>query len=120
MQRMTAILFVLVLIALVAPSARAEEWPLYGNERVVSYYTGTCGVSLSWHGSWLATTCEITHSYSVGTRTGKWRQTTDESCEPPAGVGVKYEVCTDGSNCSDSSGTWVEISQSEFESAYCP
>lgn len=107
----------LVLVALMAPPAHAEDWPPYGTERFIVYYTGTCGVSRTYHGHF-EVDCNY-DDYQQGTRSGRWRARYDWDCGLQVTTAEVYEVCPTGSNCNEFS-EWQAISFEEFEEFYCP
>ena len=117
-MRLVTRLSVFVVALIVASGAAAEEWPPNGYERFVVYHTGTCGVSKSYNGHFEVDCYGQPHT--GGTRSGKWRATYDTNCDWPYDTHEVYEVCTSGSSCTATSGTWQEITQAQFDSNYCP
>lgn len=117
MKLASRVAIALVVLAIAAPAAFAEDWPPYGQSRMRVYFTGTCGVSKSFNGNF-DVDCERDHfGYQMY---GKWRATYDDDCDTYQQVSEVYEVCTSGSTCSAVSGTWQEITYEQFNANYCP
>ena len=117
-MRIGIYLSALLVLALVAPAALAEDWPPVGQERFRVYWTGSCGVSKTYNGHFELDCWDDPH-YS-GTRSGRWRVTTDTDCDTAQLVSEVYEVCTTGGNCTWQTGTWAQITQQQFDNEYCP
>lgn len=115
MRKRLAVLAVLLAVAWIAG---AEPEPDYGYDGFTIYYTGTCGVSMSYNGHF-ERDCNG-HPHYQGTRSGQWRLISGDNCNYPYDHYEYYEVCTNGSNCTDSSGTWVGITDTQFYGYYCP
>jgi hypothetical protein len=112
------LVIILAAVFCLAPMALAEEWPPPNHERSVVYWSGTCNTSKAYNGHF-EVDCEG-NPYAQGARTGKWRHTSDMDCDLQYIVSNVYEVCTSGSSCSATSGTWVQITQQQFYDEYCP
>ena len=115
MKKRLALLAILLAVAWIAS---AEPDPPVGYDGFVIYYTGTCGVSMTYHGHYEHDCDGIPHYQ--GTRSGQWRLISADNCNYPYDSIESYEVCTSGTNCTDANGTWVEISQAQFYSYFCP
>ena len=119
-HRYTALFLFVVLAAPVAFAGWEHPPDDFLDERFVVYWSGTCnGGSKTYNGNY-EWSCDD-YNYYQGTRSGKWRHIQDTHCVYPESVTFnRYEVCTSGSSCTDSSGTWQEITQTQFNANYCP
>jgi hypothetical protein len=114
MKKRFAVFAVLLAMAWIAS---AEPDLPYGYDSFVVYYSGTCGTGKSYHGHY-ELDCSG-HPHYSGTRSGQWRGIFGDNCDWPYDSYSTYEVCTSGSDCTDA-GTWVEITEAQFEANYCP
>jgi hypothetical protein len=114
MRKRLAVFAVLLAVAWIASAEPDLE---YGYDGFVIYYSGTCGSGKSYHGHY-ELDCDG-HPHYQGTRSGQWRLIAEDNCNYPFDSTEVYEVCTSGSDCTDA-GTWVEITEAQFEANYCP
>jgi hypothetical protein len=115
MKKRLAVFAVLLAVAWIASAEPDLE---YGYDGFVIYYSGTCGSGKSYHGHY-ELDCSG-HPHYQGTRSGQWRLIAEDNCDYPYDETNVYQVCTNGSNCTDANGTWVEITQAQFDANYCP
>lgn len=117
MHRKTSV-FILALVLVFTASAIAEDWPPEGQHRFTVYWTGSCNGTKTYSGHFEFDCNEVPHNF--GTRSGKWRHIIDTSCDTLEVVNEVFEVCSSGSTCSATSGTWTTITEQQFSDSYCP